>query len=198
MNFTTSRALGSALALLAVGVMLPGCFTVGDDDSGKAGQAGDKGSGGKGGTGGTTGGTGGTTGGTSGSGGTGGTSTCITSGNQCSADADCCAFTETNGYCIDGTCTDGCTTDADCTTGCCAPLENGGSACGPKALCCKDDGEACGGDSDCCSALDGMGYCVTGVNVCAPTCKSPDDCASGCCALLDNGDSVCAPVQYCN
>ena len=113
-------------------------------------------------------------------------------------DADCCAFTQTSGYCVEGACTDGCASDDDCATGCCAPLSNGDSACAPQKLCCADDGADCGSDADCCSALDGSGYCVLDTHTCTHTCKTDRDCTTGCCAALQNGDSACAPADYCN
>jgi hypothetical protein len=173
-------ALRTLLVALGLMLSLPGCFAAGDDDSedaGAGGEAGDKGTGGTG-------------------GGSGGM--CVATGASCEANGDCCSFSETvTGYCVGGTCYDGCNAAADCDTHCCAALEGGGSACAPAELCCVDNGRACASNTECCSYLGGVGYCITDTGTCQPTCTSDADCGAGCCLEVDIGASVCAPTEFC-
>lgn len=186
------RALWFALAAFAC--VFPGCGSSGDDDTG---------------TGRASGGTGGTNvaadAGASGDG-AGGAGMCVTTGDACALNGDCCSFTETSGFCVnyDGhpRCYDGCSADADCASHCCALLSGGAKACAPAELCsdCIATGQACSVNGDCCSFTQSNGYCVGpagGSKVCSDGCSQNNDCASGCCAELDSGDFVCAPSSVC-
>lgn len=108
-----------------------GCFVVDDtDDDDDGGED----SGGSGGSGGTRGGSGGnTTGGSTSTGGSGGE--CVPANGTCVDPLDCCNVQMETGYCVEGTCADACTADSQCTSNCCFPLQGGGSACAPAALC---------------------------------------------------------------
>jgi len=204
--------LGAQAALLAtvVGLTLPGCITVGDDDdNGESGSGGESGESTKGGSGGSSagsagkggsGGTGGTAPAGGGSSGTGGS--CVATGDTCLQNGDCCSFNASNGYCVGGVCADGCDDNSDCATKCCAELDSGGFACGPAEICggatCADYGDTCSVNSDCCSYATGEGYCISDLSTCAASCMSNDECNSGCCVTLAGlDDGACAPAEYC-
>ena len=70
-------------------------------------------------------------------------------------------------------------------------------ACAPAELCCVDNGQACSSNTECCSYLGGVGYCITDTGTCQPTCTSDADCGAGCCLEVDVGSSVCAPADFC-
>ncbi len=177
----TSLVRASQALLVAVGISLclPGCFTVGDDDSDEAGAGGESGE--------------------SGSGGTGGSAPmCTASGSSCEANGECCSFSDTlMGYCVAGTCYDGCNVDTDCASNCCSGLQSGGTACAPAEVCCVDLGASCTGNSDCCSYLSGDGYCISDTGTCLPTCTTDAECGDGCCLEIDAGEFVCAPAEFC-
>ena len=110
-----------------------GCFVVDDTDDDDEGSEDTGGSGGtRGGTGGTRPSGGASTGGAS-TGGSGGE--CVPANGTCVDPLDCCNVQMETGYCVEGTCADACTTDAQCTSNCCFPLQGGGMACAPAALC---------------------------------------------------------------
>lgn len=209
MNTCLPRSAYVLSVILGIALATPGCFTVGDDDSGDAGQSGETGESGKGGTSSGNGGSGGSDGGTSsgngGSGGTGGSTggsggMCFDAGDACGSNGECCSFSDpVMGYCVGGICADGCTVDADCQSHCCAGLQSGGTACGPAEICCVDDYQPCEVNNDCCSYLTGEGYCISDTGACQPVCTTGDDCDSGCCLPIDaeTGESVCAPAEYC-
>ncbi|HEV8550687.1 MAG TPA: hypothetical protein VGQ57_16695 [Polyangiaceae bacterium] len=181
-------------------VALPGCFKVGDDDSGSAGQAGES-SGGKGGSG---------TGGAGGKGGAGGMSAaggkgadaCAPAGVVCTANDDCCDYRDGMGYCDDGYCAPTCGVGADCASGCCHPIQAGAKVCGPTDRCanaCVETGGDCS-ERLCCSETAGTGFCVA--DACVDACKHDSDCAVGCCLTVYDKDgkelgSACAPEDQC-
>jgi len=61
---------------------------------------------------------------------------------------------------------------------------------------CAATGSSCSEQTDCCNYLDAAGVCAD--FVCSDYCQSNSDCASGCCAPLNVGGSVCSPPSYCN
>jgi hypothetical protein len=188
MKTSLVHASQGLLVALGLAFCLPGCFTVGDDDSDDAGAGGEsgEGSGGSGGTGGSGAGTGGSA------------PMCVATDASCEANGDCCSFSDTlMGYCVGGTCYDGCNVDADCASNCCSALQSGGTACAPAALCCVDLGASCTSNSDCCSYLTGEGYCISDTGTCLSTCTTDAECGDGCCVEIDVGESVCAPADFC-
>jgi hypothetical protein len=194
-KYAPVKAPSFLFALVVAIGLLPACGNSGDDDTG---------------TGSASGGTGATSGtgnaGASGDG-AGGSGMCVATGEACALNGDCCSFTESSGFCVnyDGQprCYDGCTDDADCASNCCALLSGGVRACAPAELCtdCVATGHACSVNGDCCSFIQSNGACVGaagGSKVCSDGCKQNSDCASKCCAELDNADYVCAPSSVCN
>ncbi len=75
----------------------------------------------------------------------------------------------------------------------------GGGGGGGGGGMCSQKLESCTANGDCCGYESGDNFCVNTGNgaICAITCTSGSQCASGCCASLEGGGSVCAPSNYC-
>jgi len=79
------------------------------------------------------------------------------------------------------------------------PSGSGGSGSGGSGIDCSDDFEGCDVNGDCCGFESGSSYCVGGGSngQCLPICDFDDECSTGCCAELQNGESVCSPSDHC-
>lgn len=122
----------------------------------------------------------------------------------CEVDGDCCGAELGDAFCHapSSSCLAACSSDAQCSSNCCLAVE-GGSICAPSTYCeptCADDYDQCNANVDCCGFADKHAFCVNDGDsaLCRPTCDTDADCPSGCCALLDSGDSVCAPADICD
>jgi hypothetical protein len=69
---------------------------------------------------------------------------------------------------------------------------------GDDKPCAADYGD-CSSQADCCGYKAGAAFCVDngGGGSCQPVCAGDSDCASDCCAELNNGETVCSPANYC-
>jgi hypothetical protein len=86
---------------------------------------------------------------------------------------------------------------AEATVGAAAGGAGGspGGAGGAEALCLRPGELDCGDAAPCC---DGSRCVTDGADVlCAATCTSGDECATGCCTDVDDIGSVCAPASFC-
>ena len=147
--------------------------------------------------------------GASGTAGATGAELCIAEGVRCERSGDCCSFPD--GACIwldgEAACAPGCDTNGQCDTGCCALLDDYSGACALESACgetgCRLDGSSCDSVGDCCGfdTETPTSYCVDlgrgGPGVCSGRCDDADDCESGCCLELGNGDSACFPSEDC-
>ena len=118
-----------------------------------------------------------------GSGGTCGNDSCI-SGEQC---------VDWQGY--GPLCSDFCQDDWECGSGCCVGLSDGSYTCAPDATYCSSV-PTCGGFT-----CDPFEACVTWSgygDLCSYGCTFDSDCASGCCSVLSDGSTACAPdLSFC-
>ena len=69
---------------------------------------------------------------------------CVTTGDTCSVNGDCCDFDSGGALCVnflntDVLCSARCTYDFDCFTGCCVDLDSGSRACAPESVCAGRD-----------------------------------------------------------
>ena len=64
---------------------------------------------------------------------------------------------------------------------------------------CAPDYGGCSVNGDCCGFPAEAAFCVDngGGGACQPVCNDNSDCGSGCCAALNNGETVCSPANYC-
>jgi hypothetical protein len=150
---------------------------------------------------------------------------CCVDPTSCTKSSDCCGGTEGNSVCVSeesggAVCHSTCTSNDQCNSGCCAKLESGLNACfaasvcaaappdagGPPALpdagvACRTENQTCTRNTDCCGGPLNTAVCVEQEEsvgpICANRCTSNAQCGSGCCAGLQGGGSVCAPVVYC-
>lgn len=126
-------------------------------------------------------------------------SSCTETGYACSSNSQCCNFQDGKGFCVDGYCADSCVRNSGCVSNCCAELDNGTSACSPRAVCsglCTPTGGSCVSNHECCNFRGGTGWCVEGY--CADACTRDSGCRSNCCAKLDHGGFACAPPSVCS
>lgn len=131
---------------------------------------------------------------------------CLEPGEDCSTMNDGCC----NGsMCVsdvgstDGVCAAICNSNNQCVSGCCATLTSGlASVCSPPEYCpivCSPANELCGNNAPgnvCCEDT----RCVIdtdGVNRCAAKCTSSEQCVSGCCSPLTDGQLVCGDPAFC-
>jgi hypothetical protein len=103
-------------------------------------------------------------------------------GTECNSDADC----KGSRICEEGACVD----PSVSSSGTPGPSGSGngpGPGCGAAGDGCATQA-CCAGNS--CVDFDEGAYC-------SADCGQGSDCVSGCCAPLEGGGSVCAPVEYC-
>jgi hypothetical protein len=108
--------------------------------------------------------------------------TCVTTGDPCSTDGDCCDFLARAGFCTDfagqAMCADSCTADSDCNSGCCAtgfahPVCASAWVCAGRGV-----GDVCTVDAECTSGL--CTGSLSSPGWCTDVCSLPDAlCASG-------------------
>lgn len=111
--------------------------------------------------------------------------------DECSRDRDC----EGSDKCVDGECVSegaGGSGASGPTTTTPAPTTSA-----PNNATCGDTGETCASDP-CCNATDTCVAFPSLGDYCAANCTTNGGCQSGCCAPLENGGAVCAPVEFCN
>ncbi|MFO0547336.1 MAG: hypothetical protein U0271_03050 [Polyangiaceae bacterium] len=61
---------------------------------------------------------------------------------------------------------------------------------------CADAGESCDAEA-CCSGETCVAFGGDSGNLCSANCSTGTDCVSGCCAMTQAGQGVCAPQDYC-
>jgi hypothetical protein len=129
---------------------------------------------------------------------------CIAPGDNCRGIANACCNGSTCVFDTKDTskavCAATCLNDSQCKSGCCKVLVEGTQAvCAPANYCagaCSKPGQDCRTQA-CCANATCVVSTVTGTS-CAARCAVSSQCASGCCAPLDNtGELVCSPATFC-
>jgi hypothetical protein len=144
-----------------------------------------------------------------GAGGASGSAECSEEGQVCEHSEDCCLYPENS--CVElvgeARCVTSCSSNAECESGCCLVLNSflgicaAAESCGGEA--CRENGSSCDTAEDCCDHDTDApeSYCIDvergGPLVCSARCEEAEDCNSGCCLKLDNGDSACFPQEDC-
>lgn len=137
---------------------------------------------------------------------------CIFDGNACTRNDDCCGWDDGSSSCFNsgefpapfGQCVPSCTADVDCATGCCIETDLGNMVCAPAGFCgaCSLDGQGCETNGECCDFEPDLGLCVDNgaldTGQCVRFCSRDLECATGCCAPLTDGRTVCSPAAFCD
>jgi hypothetical protein len=125
---------------------------------------------------------------------------CAPMGQSCTQTEACCGFSTGQTDCVGGHCCltrgEGCTSDADCcqNAGYCLPTTPDGGAPTCSGIYCFDRGVACQLDEQCCSGVCKGGSCAS--DICYDDgfdCTDAADCCSGLCDGTQRCGTECVP-----